>query len=124
MSFGDNLKTIRTNAGMTRVELAKKLGISDRSIGVWERNEKQPTLKSINSLAQALNVSPAALVEDRFIGQDINYNDPKEVINQISALYMGGKMDENDLGIIYNAISEMYIDAKIKAGIAKSKNEE
>ena len=124
MSFGDNLKTIRTNAGMTRVELAKKLGISDRSIGVWERNEKQPTLKSINSLAQALNVSPAALVEDRFIGQDINYNDPKEVINQISALYMGGKMDENDLGIIYNAISEMYIDAKIKAGNAKSKNEE
>lgn len=124
MSFGDNLKTIRTNAGMTRVELAEKLGISDRSIGVWERNEKQPTLKSINSLAQALNVSPAALVEDRFIGQDINYNDPKEVINQISALYMGGKMDENDLGMIYNAISEMYIDAKIKAGIAKSKNEE
>ena len=124
MSFGDNLKTIRTNAGMTRVELAEKLGISDRSIGVWERNEKQPTLKSINSLAKALNVSPATLVEDRFIGQDINYNDPKEVVNQISALYMGGKMDENDLGIIYNAISEMYIDAKIKAGIAKSKNEE
>ena len=38
MSFGENLKRARTSIGMTQAELARRTGITERSIYNYEKN--------------------------------------------------------------------------------------
>ena len=51
MQFGDRLKNLRTERGLTQKELGKQLNISDRVVGYYESNERFPrdpdTIKSI-----------------------------------------------------------------------------
>lgn len=42
MSFGDNLKTMRKAKGLSQHELGKIFGLSDRTIGYYEANERFP----------------------------------------------------------------------------------
>lgn len=65
ITVGDRLKHLRLEAGLTKYALAKKVGISDVSVGYWERGIS----KTINHLllmrlAEALNVTVSELVGD------------------------------------------------------------
>ena len=42
MSFGDNLKQLRMAKGLSQHELGKVLGVSDRTIGHYEANDRFP----------------------------------------------------------------------------------
>lgn len=42
MLFGDRVKQLRENSGMTQAELGKLIGVSDRVLGYYESNERFP----------------------------------------------------------------------------------
>ena len=42
MSFGENLKKLRKAKGLSQLELGKLFGLSDRTIGHFEANERFP----------------------------------------------------------------------------------
>lgn len=52
-----NLKTLRENAGLTREELAVKLGLSGRYIAFIEDGERTPSLNTAKSIANYFNVT-------------------------------------------------------------------
>ncbi|MBU2214286.1 helix-turn-helix domain-containing protein [Patescibacteria group bacterium] len=56
-SFGARVKAIRKRKGITQVELAKKLGITQRGISYYENETQNPTIEIINKIAKALEVS-------------------------------------------------------------------
>lgn len=41
-TLGDRIRRARRNAGMDRLALARKLGVSRQTIGFWENDETQP----------------------------------------------------------------------------------
>lgn len=43
MEFSERLKDLRRQAGLTQVDVAKKLGISQPTYASWERGVKKPT---------------------------------------------------------------------------------
>ena len=43
VNFGEILKTLRTNAGMTQTELAKRLGITKSVVSYYELQERTPS---------------------------------------------------------------------------------
>lgn len=45
--FGIRLKELRTKYGYTQETLGEKLGVSDKTIGAWERGTREPPMKSI-----------------------------------------------------------------------------
>lgn len=53
-AFGHNLCVMRAKARMSRKELAAKSGVSDDSIGKYERGEMTPLTKTSYLLADAL----------------------------------------------------------------------
>lgn len=56
--FGDRLRECRENRGITREELATRLGISRNTLGRWERGERWPrSLEMVYELANILEVS-------------------------------------------------------------------
>lgn len=62
MEFSERLKNLRRQAGLTQVEVAEKLGISQPAYASWERGVKKPTQENLVKIAQVLNVSVDYLV--------------------------------------------------------------
>lgn len=54
--FGDWLATNRRAAGVSRLMLSERIGVSDKAIGQWERGETSPTLRNVAAACAALGI--------------------------------------------------------------------
>jgi transcriptional regulator with XRE-family HTH domain len=59
--FGQRIKELRGKLNLTQEDLADKVGIDRSYMGFVERGEKNPTLKNITKIAEALKVSLSEL---------------------------------------------------------------
>lgn len=57
-----SLAALRADAGMTQVELAKRVGVSQSQIADWERRRNAPSAKSCVKLAFAFGVDAGAVL--------------------------------------------------------------
>lgn len=69
---GGQIRKARDLAGISQVELAKRLGCGERSLQSWERNERMPRLGSLTAMAVELG-QPVAY----FYGADEPDGEPK-----------------------------------------------
>ncbi len=60
--LGENLKSIRIAAGITQVDLAKKLGVTKQSVSNWENGNIQPSVEMIAKISKVLNVKTDVLL--------------------------------------------------------------
>lgn len=59
-----NIRRLRTEAGLTQLELAEKLCYSDKSISKWERAEALPDISVLKEMADLFGVSVDELIRD------------------------------------------------------------
>jgi len=64
---GKMIRKLREQRGMTQLQLAEKLGVSDKSVSKWETSRGYPDITLLESLAEALGVSIIELLS----GKDI-----------------------------------------------------
>jgi len=62
MRFPELLRKLRAKAGLSQSELAKKAGLSVRSIQNWEQGHRGPSAQGIIAFAQGLKVSAEVLL--------------------------------------------------------------
>ena len=55
-NFSKVLKKIRLNHNLTQAELAKHLGISRSSVGMYESGEREPDFETLEAIADFFNV--------------------------------------------------------------------
>ena len=60
--FGERIKMIRKLRGFTRSEFAKLLGVSRPLIAAYETGTREPSLKNLIALVQALNIDTDGLL--------------------------------------------------------------
>lgn len=73
MEFSERLKTLRKEAGLTQVDVASKLGISQPAYASWERGVKKPTQENLVKIAKLFNASIDTLVSnDKTDGIDLS----------------------------------------------------
>ena len=63
--FGENLKRIREEKGISQDELARRIHICRESVSKWETGKASPQLKWVYEIAVALNVNPTELVRTK-----------------------------------------------------------
>jgi len=63
-AIGRRIKTCRKNAGLTQVDLAEKLGVTDKYISQIECGTSEVSLKRIFKLAELLEIKPEYLISD------------------------------------------------------------
>lgn len=61
MGFAENLHRLRTEAGLSQMELCRKSGISIDSLRNWEQGRVLPRIDAVVKLATALGVQVDAL---------------------------------------------------------------
>lgn len=54
---GTTIKELREKQGFTQLELAEKIGVSDKAISKWETGKGLPDITMVEPLADALNIS-------------------------------------------------------------------
>lgn len=57
MLFGENFKNIRKRAGLSQVQVAKKLGIRQSNVSDWENDVSRPEYEKLIELAKIYDVS-------------------------------------------------------------------
>lgn len=65
MTTGQLIKAARKKAGLTQLELAKRLNIPFQSVSQWERDLRNPKHDTIKNIAVALGVDWMELYADR-----------------------------------------------------------
>lgn len=48
--FAERLKALRTEKGLTQVELAEKLGVSKGTVGMWETGKRMPSFETVDEM--------------------------------------------------------------------------
>lgn len=57
MKFGKRLRLLRQNKKLTQKELAKLINISESAVGMYERDEREPSFDLINKIAGFFEVT-------------------------------------------------------------------
>lgn len=60
--FGANLAKVRKEHGVTQEELAARLAMHRTYIGLIERGERNPTVRTLYKIAKALKISASELI--------------------------------------------------------------
>ena len=62
-TLGTMIAELRKEHGMTQLELAEKMGVTDKAVSKWERDLSCPDINSIPTLAEILDVSVEDLMQ-------------------------------------------------------------
>lgn len=62
-TLGMMISTLRKEKGMTQLELAEKMGVTDKAVSKWERDLSFPDINSIPKLAEIFEVSVDELMQ-------------------------------------------------------------
>lgn len=60
--IGDNIRRIREDRGLSQLDLAKKLFISDKTVSSWEVNRTEPKMGMIEALCIALKCQKTDII--------------------------------------------------------------
>lgn len=75
MSFGENLKNVRKQRGVTQEELAEILGVSRQAISKWESGTSVPDVQLLLRIADDLSNKSSVSIDD-YLGRvcDVSMN--------------------------------------------------
>lgn len=69
-TFGTTISSLRKEKGMTQLELARQMGVTDKAVSKWERNLSFPDVASLPKLAEVLGTSVDELLEVKTATQE------------------------------------------------------
>lgn len=123
MTFAEKIKKERLSRGMDQPTFAKHIGVSPRTISYYENGRTFPrTRDDYKRIADILNVSVDYLLteNDEFVLQageqygSKGRRDARELMEEVSGLFAGGDLADEDLDEMMRGIQEAYWLAKEK----------
>lgn len=67
-TFGATVAALRKERGMTQLDLAEQMGVTDKAVSKWERDLSLPDTASLPKLAETLGVT----VDELMLGRPAN----------------------------------------------------
>lgn len=121
MKFGEKVKNLRQDQGLTQTDLAKQLGVSLRTVISYETGKSYPKRREIYAiLADYFHIDVNYLLteDEEFIAQTKENYDiqcPKsahELVAQIRDLFTGCELSEIEKDALMQALQQAYWDSK------------
>lgn len=122
MRFNERLKNLREKKGLTQAQLSDRVGISSRMIQKYESGASRPRFDAAEKLAAALEISVSELLGESgsFVVQAADRygsrgaRQAQELMDEVTGLFAGGEMADEDMDAMMKAISDAYWIAKEK----------
>ena len=123
MAFSEKLKEKRAASGLTQTELAKRTGVTARTIQNYELGTRRPgNMVIVQRIAEALGTTTEYLLSSgetlvvvalerggARAARDIN-----ELVGEVTGMFAGGKLSDDALDGAMRALNEAYWIAKDK----------
>ena len=110
--FGKRIRKLRLEQNLKQKDLAAKLGISTSSVGMYEREERQPDVETLKKIADFFNVSIDYILgnSDKRGHSELTYKDNRNIAKTLDMLK--DQIDNNESGELnYNGIEVTDDDA-------------
>lgn len=140
--FAEKVAEARKLLGISQIQLAEKIGTSNRTISSYEISESRPHRKMLLKLAEALEVSPEYLENDEI--EDPMYGIEKtpyieearsrfgnkaakemdELFERNRTLFAGGALSQEAKDSYFEALMRTYLDCKAEAKLKFGRKEE
>ena len=123
MLFKERLKEKRHEANLTQAELAKKAGVSTRTIQNYELGTRRPyQIEVVQKIADALSTTTEYLLGSSGIivaeahekGGAKAARDIDELVSEVTGMFAGGSLSEEALEGAMKALNDAYWIAKEK----------
>lgn len=89
MEFGQRVKKLRIEAGLTQEDIAKKLDLSKTAVGAWENGRAKPRLDKMNQLSDLFGVPVSELLGERQVAG------ASKLVPLMGYTHMGEAVDED-----------------------------
>ena len=133
MTFGEKIKSSRLALNLSQIELAERVGITERSIYSYEQTGTFPKSTVLKKLAEALNVTVSYLLDEEETDEHANIEqesffaaakkgfgykgarEAREVVSRAAALFAGGELDDKAKDVFFQSLMEVYLESKAEA---------
>ena len=131
MKFGDKIKEQRNKRRLTLDQLAKELGIARRTLCNYEQGNTYPKNREFyNTLANyfGLNINYFLTEDEEFLTEAASrygrrgLSQAESILEQVSALFAGGELSDDDKLAFIHEMQELYLDSKERAKRFAPKN--
>jgi len=120
MAFAEKFKAARMQAGLSQDKLSTELGITKRTIVNYESGQTLPPSDKLPTIAKYFGVSIESLIteDEEFVAQAYEQGgsksarEAKDLVNEVSGLFAGGKLSAEDMDAAMRAIQNAYWVAK------------
>lgn len=112
MQFSEKLTKLRRRYSISQTELANAVGVSRKSIQLYESGEHYPRNGVLIKLAEYFNVSVDELTSDSEFSTSSGAYSADSLVQQVAALFAGGSLSEADKDMAMRVIQEAYWDSK------------
>lgn len=121
MKFGEKLRGLREQKGLSQTELGNRVGLSLKTIRGYEIYDVYPRKREVYSrLAEALDVDASYLINEgeAFVLDAAGVygsrgrKGAEKLVTELSGLFAGGDMAEEDMDEMMLALQEAYWIAK------------
>ena len=120
MSFAEKFKALRAKAGISQDKLAKEIGITTRTIIKYEQGQSLPSAEQLTKISRYFSVSIDSLLtgkEEHILaayerGGAKSARKISELTGELSGVFAGGSLSEEDLDAAMKVITQAYWIAK------------
>lgn len=121
MKFGEKLRELRKQKHLSQTDLGAAVGVSLRTLRGWEVEGRYPKQRELYAkLAEVLECDVDYLLTEKeaFITDSADCfgyrgeRDAKALVEELTGLFAGGQMAEEDMDALMLAVQEAYVEAK------------
>ena len=120
MIFAEKLKAARLQAGISQERLAALLGVTKRTIINYENGQTLPPVSLFPKIAKLFSVPIGTLIteEEEFVAQageqggSRNAREAEALVSEVSGLFAGGRLSDDEKDAVMRAIQNAYWIAK------------
>ena len=121
MKFGEKLRELRKQKHLSQTELGAAVGVSLRTLRGWEIEGRYPKQRELYAkLAEVLECDVDYLLTEKeaFITDSADRfgyrgeRDARALVEDLTGLFAGGQMAEEDMDALMLAVQEAYVEAK------------
>ena len=105
-TFGTMISTLRKEKGMTQLELAEKMGVTDKAVSKWERDLSFPDINSFPKLAEIFGVTVDELMQIKTEAGEPD-SSKKEIHHILNTAFKGVALAMGVAVVVLGAVNEI-----------------
>ena len=82
-TLGMMISSLRKAKGMTQLELAEKMGVTDKAVSKWERDLSYPDINTIPKLADLFDTSVDELMQGQTVMKENKKNRKSDIVDTV-----------------------------------------